>query len=111
MRGLSTSLTEMNTVPARGRPDPPPIWLLAKAISNVWSSPITSPVERSTIVCASVKSTTGIEPLMARATVARLRWKESLGLKEHFNGVVPENYKIAIDAIVAKTQAGVKAAE
>jgi 3-hydroxyisobutyrate dehydrogenase-like beta-hydroxyacid dehydrogenase len=44
----------------------------------------------------------GIEPLMARATAARLRWKESLGLKEHFNGVVPENYKIAIEAIAAK---------
>ena len=53
----------------------------------------------------------GIEPLMARATAARLRWKDSLGLKDHFKGVVPENYKIAIDAIVAKTQAGVKAAE
>src|SRR5262249_25643962 len=44
----------------------------------------------------------GIEPLMARATAARLRWKESLGLKEHFKGVVPENYKIAIEAIAAK---------
>jgi len=53
----------------------------------------------------------GIEPLMARATVARLRWKESLGLKEHFKGVVPDNYKVAIDAIVAKMQAGAKAAE
>ena len=42
---------------------------------------------------------------MARATAARLRWKESLGLKEQFKGVVPENYKIAIDAIVAKMQA------
>jgi hypothetical protein len=48
---------------------------------------------------------------MARATVARLRWKENLGLKEHFKGVVPENYKVAIDAIVAKMQAGAKAAE
>ncbi|MGV7213744.1 DUF1932 domain-containing protein [Bradyrhizobium sp. UFLA05-112] len=46
----------------------------------------------------------GVEPLMARAAAARLRWKDSLGLKEHFKGVVPENYKIAIDAIVAKTQ-------
>jgi 3-hydroxyisobutyrate dehydrogenase-like beta-hydroxyacid dehydrogenase len=53
----------------------------------------------------------GIEPLMARATVARLRWKESLGLKDHFKGVVPENYKIAIDAIVARMQTGAKAAE
>jgi len=48
---------------------------------------------------------------MARATVARLRWKENLGLKEHFKGVVPENYKVALDAIVAKMQAGAKAAE
>jgi hypothetical protein len=44
----------------------------------------------------------GVEPLMARATVARLRWKDSLGLKEHFKGVVPGNYKIAIEAIAAK---------
>jgi 3-hydroxyisobutyrate dehydrogenase-like beta-hydroxyacid dehydrogenase len=56
----------------------------------------------------------GIEPLMARATAARLRWKESLGLKEHFKGVVPENYKIAIEAIAAKMRdhgAGSQAAE
>jgi 3-hydroxyisobutyrate dehydrogenase-like beta-hydroxyacid dehydrogenase len=56
----------------------------------------------------------GIEPLMARATAARLRWKESLGLKEHFKGVVPENYKIAIEAIGAKMRdhgAGSQAAE
>ncbi len=46
MRVLSASLTEMNTVPARGRREPPPIWLLAKAISKEWSSPMTSPVDR-----------------------------------------------------------------
>jgi hypothetical protein len=44
----------------------------------------------------------GIEPLMARATAARLRWKEQLGLKDHFNGVVPANYQMAIEAIAAK---------
>lgn len=48
----------------------------------------------------------GIDPIMTRATAARLRWKESLGLKDHFKGVVPENYKVAIDAIVEKMQAG-----
>jgi 3-hydroxyisobutyrate dehydrogenase-like beta-hydroxyacid dehydrogenase len=53
----------------------------------------------------------GIEPLMARATVARLRWKEGLGLKEHFKGVIPANYEIAIDAILARMQATAKAAE
>ena len=31
---------------------------------------------------------------------------ESLGLKEHFKGVVPANYQLAIDAIVTKMQAG-----
>ena len=45
----------------------------------------------------------GIEPIMARATAARLRWKEQLGLKEHFQGVVPSDYKEAISAIVEKT--------
>jgi 3-hydroxyisobutyrate dehydrogenase-like beta-hydroxyacid dehydrogenase len=44
----------------------------------------------------------GIEPIMARAIVARLRWKEALGLKEHFKGVVPASYKDAIDAIERK---------
>jgi len=49
--------------------------------------------------------------MMTRSTAARLRWKESLGLKDHFKGVVPENYKVAIDAIVEKMQATKKAAE
>jgi hypothetical protein len=44
----------------------------------------------------------GIEPLMTRATAARLRWKEQLGLKDQFNGVVPANHQIAIEAIVSK---------
>ena len=35
-----------------------------------------------------------------RAVAARLRWKEELGLKDHFKGVVPANYKEALDAIV-----------
>ena len=62
-------------------------------------------------MAAEAVADAGIEPLMARATVARLRWKENLGLKEHFNGVIPANYKIAIDAIVARMQAKAKAAE
>ena len=44
----------------------------------------------------------GIEPIMARAVAARLRWKEGLGLKDHFKGVVPANYKEALDAIEMK---------
>ena len=48
----------------------------------------------------------GVEPIMARATAARLRWKERLGLKEHFGGVVPSDYKEAISAIAAKMSKG-----
>jgi 3-hydroxyisobutyrate dehydrogenase-like beta-hydroxyacid dehydrogenase len=44
----------------------------------------------------------GIEPTMARAIAARLRWKEGLGLKDHFKGVVPADYKEALDAIEMK---------
>jgi 3-hydroxyisobutyrate dehydrogenase-like beta-hydroxyacid dehydrogenase len=44
----------------------------------------------------------GVEPTMARAIAARLRWKEGLGLKDHFKGVVPPSYKEALDAIELK---------
>ena len=44
----------------------------------------------------------GIDPIMARAVAQRLRWKEALGLQEHFKGVVPPSYKEAIDAIEKK---------
>ncbi|MCP3381280.1 DUF1932 domain-containing protein [Bradyrhizobium sp. CCGUVB4N] len=62
-------------------------------------------------MAAEAVADAGIEPLMARATVERLRWKQSLGLKEHFNGVIPANYKIAVEAMVAKMNANAKAAE
>lgn len=51
----------------------------------------------------------GIEPIMARAVAARLRWKESLGLKDHFKGVVPQTYREALDAIEIK--AGLRKSE
>lgn len=44
----------------------------------------------------------GVEPVMARAVAQRLRWKDSLGLKDHFKGVVPPTYREAIDAIELK---------
>ncbi len=43
----------------------------------------------------------GVDPVMARAVVARLRWKDSLGLKEKLNGIEPPDYRAAIDAIQA----------
>lgn len=65
-------------------------------------------------MAAEAVADAGIEPIMTRSTAARLRWKESLGLKEQFKGVVPENYRIAFDAIVARMDAartGTEAAE
>ncbi len=44
----------------------------------------------------------GIEPTMAEAIARRLRWKESLGLKDHFNGVVPETVEDTLNAIELK---------
>jgi 3-hydroxyisobutyrate dehydrogenase-like beta-hydroxyacid dehydrogenase len=44
----------------------------------------------------------GIDPIMARAVAARLRWKEGLGLKDHFKGVVPKSYGEALEAIELK---------
>ncbi len=47
----------------------------------------------------------GIEPVMARAVAARLRWKAELGLKDDCKGIEPRDYKAAIDAIAAKMKA------
>ena len=40
----------------------------------------------------------GIDPIMAEATVRRLKWSASLGLSEYFKGVSPEGYKEVIQA-------------
>lgn len=47
----------------------------------------------------------GIEPVMARAVAARLRWKAELGLKDDCKGIEPPDHKAAIDAIAAKIKA------
>ena len=40
----------------------------------------------------------GIDPIMTEATVQRLKWSASLGLKEYFQGRTPEGYKEVIKA-------------
>lgn len=40
----------------------------------------------------------GIDPIMAEATVRRLKWSASLGLSEYFKGISPEGYKEVIQA-------------
>lgn len=44
----------------------------------------------------------GIEPMMAEAIVRRQDWGAQLGLKEHFGGKVPENYRVIVQAIAER---------
>jgi 3-hydroxyisobutyrate dehydrogenase-like beta-hydroxyacid dehydrogenase len=84
----------------------------SKTLARPWMATVESLTPSGTIhakrraeeieMAAEAVEDAGVEPTMARATVARLRWKEQLGLKEHFNGVVPKDYKEALDAIIAK---------
>jgi 3-hydroxyisobutyrate dehydrogenase-like beta-hydroxyacid dehydrogenase len=41
----------------------------------------------------------GVEPIMARAGAARLKWKDGLGLKQHFKGVMPKTQQEVFEAI------------
>ncbi|KMO41314.1 phosphogluconate dehydrogenase [Methylobacterium tarhaniae] len=47
----------------------------------------------------------GIDPVMARAVAARLRWKAGLGLKEKLNGIEPVSAAAAFDEIVGAMSA------
>jgi hypothetical protein len=39
-----------------------------------------------------------MDPIMTEATVRRLKWSASLGLKEFFQGRTPEGYREVIEA-------------
>ncbi len=53
-------------------------------------------------MAAEALADVGIEPMMTRATEARLQWVEALALKEHFGGRVPESWQEALAAIEAR---------
>lgn len=50
-------------------------------------------------MAADAVAEAGIEPLMARAGAARLRWKANLGIKQHFSGVMPKTNEEVFEAI------------
>lgn len=50
-------------------------------------------------MAAEAIESAGIEPIMARAGAARLKWKDSLGLKQHFKGVTPRTQQEVFEAI------------
>jgi len=41
----------------------------------------------------------GIEPIMAAATARRMDWSAKLGLKQHFHGDPPKNYREFLEAV------------
>lgn len=81
----------------------------AKSLARPWMEMVESLIPSGVIharrraeeveMAAEAVADAGIEPLMTRATAARLRWKEKLGLKEHFKGIVPATYLDALAGI------------
>ena len=49
----------------------------------------------------------GIEPIMAEATARRMDWSAQLGLKQHFHGEPPQNYREFLEAVAALESAPV----
>ena len=41
----------------------------------------------------------GVDPIMAEATARRMDWSAKLGLKQHFHGEPPANYREFLDAV------------
>ena len=84
----------------------------SKTLSRLWMETVNSLIPTGVIhaqrrteeveMAAEAVQDAGIEPIMTRSTAARLRWKDQLGMKEHFGGVVPPSYKEAVDAIASK---------
>lgn len=55
---------------------------------------------------AEVVREVGITPRLSPAVAETLHWSASLGLKAHFGGEVPSDWKTVIDAILAKLDTG-----
>ena len=87
----------------------------SKTLARPWMDTVESLVTSGVIharrrteeieMAAEAVADAGVEPRMARATVEHLRWKDGLGTKEHFSGVQPAGYKIAIAAIAERMKA------
>ncbi len=60
--------------------------------------------EEARMSCAALEEV-GLEPLMTRATAEQLQRVADMRLKEHFNGEVPGDYKVAVDAVVRRLAA------
>ena len=81
----------------------------AKTLARPWTDTVNSLMPSGLIhakrraeeveMAAEAVADAGVEPIMTRSTVARLRWKEGLGLKEKLGGKMPANYRVALEAL------------
>ena len=53
-------------------------------------------------MAAEALAEVGLDGVVARAVAERLRWVAGLGVKQHFGGEVPEDWRTALDGIEAK---------
>ena len=112
MKGIEALTDEMMLAARHYGIDEKVLASASKTLGRPWMETVRSLTPSGTIhakrraeeleMSAEAVQDAGIEPTMARAIVARLRWKESLGLKEHFQGVAPASYQEAFEAIEAK---------
>lgn len=81
----------------------------AKTLARPWNDTVQSLLPSGAIhakrraeeleMSAEAVRDAGIAPTMAQAIAQRLRWKESLGLKAHFDGIVPATLDEVLQAI------------
>lgn len=116
MKGIEALLDEMLIAARHYGIDEAVIASAAKTLARPWMETVASLVPSGAIhakrraeeleMSAEAVADAGVEPIMARAVAARLRWKEGLGLKQRFNGIEPADYREAIQAIIEKTGSG-----
>jgi Domain of unknown function (DUF1932) len=112
MKGIETLTDEMLLAARHYGLDEFVLASASKALARPWMDTVASLTPSGVIhakrraeeleMSAEAVADAGVEPILARAIAARLRWKEGLGLKDHFKGVVPPNYKEALDAMENK---------
>jgi 3-hydroxyisobutyrate dehydrogenase-like beta-hydroxyacid dehydrogenase len=57
---------------------------------------------------AETLRSSGVDPIMAEATVRRMDWSAQLGLKKLFGGEAPASYREFADAVVELDKAGLR---
>lgn len=116
MKGIEALLDETLLAARHYGTDEVVLASAAKTLARPWMDTVASLLPSGAIhaqrraeeleMSAEAVADAGIEPTMARAIAARLRWKAGLGLKDHFEGIEPADYREALDAMVERAGPG-----